>query len=161
MSFRRLVTVSIIPISIVMVTWATLGHAFFGLMGWTALLLIASMVSPALLVLMLLAKKAAPKYYDTQLKPVVDQTTVSIYLVLYGLLFLFGIFVYDFGDTSNSDGSLATLVLGRGFINTTALISLVLAGLIAVAIVVLYVHIYKANKALKKTNAKNQPAVKA
>lgn len=143
-----------------MVTWATLGHAFFGIGPWTTVLLIASMISPALLVLMLVAKKTAPKYYDTQLKPVVDQTTATLYLTLYGLLLLFGIFVYDFGDTSNSDGSLATLVLGRGFINATAMISVVLAGLIAVAIVVLYVHIYKANKALKKTNAKNPQAIK-
>lgn len=161
MTFRRLVTVTIIPASIIMVTWATLGHAFFGLMGWTVILLIATMISPTLLVLMLLAKKAAPKYYDAQLKPVVDTMTANLYLVLYGLLFLFGIFVVDFGDTSNSDGSLASLMLGRGFISASTLIALIIAGLIAAVIVVLYIHIYKTNRALKKTNAKTPPFIKA
>lgn len=161
MTFRRLITVSIIPASIIMVAWATLGHAFFGLMGWAVILLIGSMISPTLLILMLLAKKAAPKYYDTQLKPVVDQMTAILYLVLYGLLFLFGIFIVDFGDTGNSDGSLASLILGRGFIPVSTLIALVLAGLIASAIVVLYVHIYKVNKSLKKTGVNTPQSVKA
>lgn len=114
--------------AIILPLWITLGRGFFGSGGWTTLALLISVAPIMLCGLLFLAFfiRSRPRVRTDNAVSKIDAVLLT---VLYLSIFLYGIFLVDGGDTPESINSLASLVLGDGFIAISGVVSSFLIGI--------------------------------
>lgn len=101
--------------SILLYLWLTLGRAFLGSIGWTTVIMIASFVPVVFLGLtLLLITSVTPSQRSASRSPLTKLDT-SLLALLAMCIFLYGLFLVDFGDTSDSANSVAINLFGKGF----------------------------------------------
>lgn len=149
-SFQRTMCAMLLPMAVLLPLWLTLGRSIFGSVGWLMLIFIFTL-APALLALLLGAWGIVPKFHDAQGQRVISRISAMLFAVVYGLLFLFGIFIVDFGDTQDSSVSVAANILGRWFLPASSFLAVVTFFLAFVALIALYVFIIRERILTKNT----------
>ena len=113
----RKVFLAMIPLNLVLVVWVWIGRIVFGAGGWFFLILLISVV-PVVLVALLITTILSFRGSDAP--HALNPSQALAQLVVWGGMLAFGFFLVDFGDTSDSELSAFTQVVGRND-NTLAL----------------------------------------
>ncbi|HVQ44263.1 MAG TPA: hypothetical protein VMT30_04840 [Candidatus Saccharimonadia bacterium] len=116
LKLQRLFRILLIPMAVVLPAWVTLSHS-----GWLSIIYIFTF-GPAVFVALLVIGFIISGRPDVKKSGLVSRPDVWLLGALYLSLLLFGFFVVDGGDTSESLNSVSMTVFGRGFEPATELL---------------------------------------
>ncbi|MDP3892937.1 hypothetical protein [Nocardioides sp.] len=115
--FGRIAFLLDIPITLILILWIWLGRVVFGVYGWF-LVFIPLFVGPFLLAAALISIVLA---YAVPIRPrAFPRTMLIARVVMWAGMFGTGLFLPDFGDTSDSQRSVLTQVFGQSDVALSA-----------------------------------------
>lgn len=123
---------AMIPVNVLMIAWVWIGRMLFGSGGWFLLILLVSVVPILAAVLAATTVLAFTQRRDAVVGRITGQQTLAQLLTWVGLLG-FGFFLVDFGDTTDSESSAFTQLVGRQFIDLSWTLTIVTGALAAAA----------------------------
>lgn len=108
----RTVLLWMIPVDLLLVAWVWIGRVLFGVGGWMILIYLISVVPVLLVGLLVTSVLALTQSPGPDGRRRLTDTQAKAQLWVWGGMFVFGTFSFDFGDTDDSDTSLLIKVLG-------------------------------------------------
>lgn len=138
LSLRRTITRLLWPMAVLLPLWLTFGRALLGSGGWGTLIYliyIAPVLLVALSVITILIRQS-PRF---KLEWLVTDWQAILLSLLYGSIFLHGFFLVDGGDSADSINSVATKLLGSGFQDASAMLSIWLYFAAVILLAVMFV----------------------
>jgi hypothetical protein len=120
-----------IPMILLVPAWLIVGRGLLGSVGWISLILLITVV-PVLLVVTTVQTVLVMVRKDVRSSHMVSALDAKLAVVYYVTMFLFGLFLVDGGDTEDSVASVASRLLGRGFVEASSVLAAAL-GILAIA----------------------------
>lgn len=111
-----------IPVNLILIGWVWTGRIVFGAVGWYFLLFLTTVI-PVLLVALGITSGLA---IAQRLPSSTGRLTVPQFWSLIGVwvsMVGFGFFIVDFGDSTDSDASAFSRIVGRGALDTSYMLS--------------------------------------
>ena len=117
---QKFVFLAAVPMVLLLPAWLVLGRVVFGVSGWGIFLSLLLAV-PLMVGLLILA-------IMTRTRKIASQMDALLLSALYLVVFLYGFFAIDSGDTSNSMASVATVIFGQGLLSLSGQLAMVFLG---------------------------------
>jgi hypothetical protein len=149
---RRFVKLSLIPMTLLLPIWLIVGRALLGSIGWLTLIMLFTVV-PVLLISMIVLDILLLRRKDVRASKMVSVLDARLVTAFYISTFLFGIFMVDFGDTEDSIVSVASRLLGSGFLTISSILAVIL-GVLATGLLVASLVV----AIMETVRSKRQPA---
>lgn len=109
---QKLIYKLMFPMIFLLPFWLTFGRALLGSAGWVGLIMLFT-VAPLLLIILVLFTWLVKGRREVQATKMVSKKDAQLLTVLYSSFIVFGLFVVDGGDTSDSVGSVVTMAFGK------------------------------------------------